>query len=223
MKHIATIYTDLPEKFGVPRQSGLVEELTGKIIFNPPYNAKEAFDGIEEYSHLWVLWEFSENIRSEFSPTVRPPRLGGEQKKGVFATRSPFRPNPIGLSCVKLLGVEQSQKYGTVLKVGGVDMKNGTPIYDIKPYIYSDIRPNAAQGFAQKYKDYALDVLFPQELLAKIPPEKQAGILGILRQDPRPAYQNDSERVYGVAYCDFNVKFTVDNKTLTVTAVEARL
>ena len=135
MKPIGKIYTPLPEKFGAPRQSGLVEELEGKIILDSPYNVKEAFDGIEEFSHLWILWQFSDSIRDEFSPTVRPPRLGGEKRKGVFATRSPFRPNNIGLSCVKLIKVEQTKEHGTVLTVGGVDIKSGTPIYDIKPYI----------------------------------------------------------------------------------------
>lgn len=217
MKAIATIYTDLPEKFGVPRQAGNVPELIGKIIFNEPYNVKEAFDGIEEYSHLWILWSFSESIRDEFSPTVRPPRLNGNKRKGVFATRSPFRPNNIGLSSVKLERVEHTKDNGTVLYVSGVDMMNGTPVFDVKPYIaYTDSHPDAKGSFAEKFKDYSLDVDFPEELLNKIPKEKRGGIIGVLSQDPRPAYQNDSERIYGVRYLNFDVKFKVCESTLTV-------
>ena len=217
MKIIGTIYTDLPEKFGVPRQTGAVPELIGKIIFNAPYNVKEAFDGIEEYSHLWILWSFSESIRDDFSPTVRPPRLNGNKRKGVFATRSPFRPNNIGLSCVKLERVEHTKDNGVVLYVSGVDMKNGTPVFDIKPYIaYTDSHPDAQCSFAETFKDYSLDVDFPQELIDRIPKEKRNGIVGVLSQDPRPAYQNDSERIYGVRYLNFDVKFRVNKKALTV-------
>ncbi|MGN0534337.1 MAG: tRNA (N6-threonylcarbamoyladenosine(37)-N6)-methyltransferase TrmO [Eubacterium sp.] len=220
MKIIARIYTDLPEKFGVPRQSGLVEELTGKIVFEPEYRAPEALEGIEEFSHLWLLWQFSESIREEFSPTVRPPRLGGEKRKGVFATRSPFRPNPIGLSCVKLIRTEKTVNDGTVLWVSGTDMISGTPIYDIKPYItYTDSRPDAVQGFAQEFTDYSLDVEFSEGLLCRLPQDKRAGIMGILKQDPRPAYQHDSERIYGVRYAGFDVRFKVDGTHLTVTDV----
>ncbi len=221
MKPIGKIYTDLPEKFGIPRQSGIVDELVGKIIFDKPYNVKEAFEGIEEFSHLWILWEFSDNKRSEFSPTVRPPRLGGEKRKGVFATRSPFRPNNIGLSCVKLLNVEYTKENGTVLTVGGVDMKSGTPIFDIKPYItYADCHPDAKSSFADEHKNDELEVEISDDLLKKIPENKQVALLKILKQDPRPAYQNDPERIYGLSFCDMNIKFKVNGKKLTVTDIE---
>lgn len=220
MKIIAKIQTDMSDKFGIPRQSGIVKELTGKIIFEPEFRVKEALNGIEEFSHLWLLWEFSENKRDSWSPTVRPPRLGGEKRKGVFATRSPFRPNPIGMSCVKLERVEYTKALGPIIYVSGVDLMNGTPIYDIKPYItYTDCVPDAVQGFAEEYKNYALNVDFPQELLDRIPKEKQSALIGILRHDPRPAYQNTSDRIYGVRYMNFDVHFKVKNDTLTVTVI----
>lgn len=223
MKIIAKIKTDMPDKFGVPRQSGIVGELTGKIVFEPEYRVKEALNGLEEFSHLWLLWEFSENKRKSWSPTVRPPRLGGETRKGVFATRSPFRPNPIGLSCVKLEKIEYAKQFGPLIYVSGVDMVNNTPIYDIKPYItYTDSRPEAVQGFAEKYKDYELKVLFPQKLLDSIPKEKQAGIIGILKHDPRPAYQDSPERIYGVRYLNYDVHFKVKTNVLTVTDIEIK-
>lgn len=221
MNPIGKIYTDLPDKFGVPRQSGLVKDLTGKIVFEPEYSVKEAFEGIEEFSHLWILWEFSENVREKFSPTVRPPKLNGNKRKGVFATRSPFRANPIGLSCVKLEKIEYTKDKGTILYVSGIDMKNETPIYDIKPYItYTDSHPEAIQGFAENYKDYEIEVVFPEHLLDIIPSEKQAGIIGILKQDPRPAYQNDPDRIYGVKYMNFDVHFRVENNILTVIKID---
>lgn len=217
MKIIAKIKTDMPDKFGVPRQSGIVEELTGKIIFEPEYRVREAVRGLEEFSHLWVIWQFSENLRSSWSPTVRPPRLGGEIRKGVFATRSPFRPNPIGLSCVKIEKIEFTKELGPVIIVSGVDMTDDTPIYDIKPYItYTDSRPDAKQSFAGDFIDYGLKVDFPEKLLSLIPDEKQAGIIGILRHDPRPAYQDSPDRVYGVRYLDFDVHFKVKDNILTV-------
>lgn len=217
MKIIAKIKTDMPDKFGVPRQSGIVEELTGKIIFEPEYRVREAVRGLEEFSHLWVIWQFSENLRSSWSPTVRPPRLGGEIRKGVFATRSPFRPNPIGLSCVKIEKIEFTKELGPVISVSGVDMTDGTPIYDIKPYItYTDSRPDAKQSFAGDFIDYGLKVDFPEKLLSLIPDEKQAGIIGILKHDPRPAYQDSPDRVYGVRYLDFDVHFKVKDNILTV-------
>lgn len=217
MKIIAKIKTDMPDKFGVPRQSGIVEELTGKIIFEPEYRVREAVRGLEEFSHLWVIWQFSENLRSSWSPTVRPPRLGGEIRKGVFATRSPFRPNPIGLSCVKIEKIEFTKELGPVISVSGVDMTDGTPIYDIKPYItYTDSRPDAKQSFAGDFIDYGLKVDFPEKLLSLIPDEKKAGIIGILRHDPRPAYQDSPDRVYGVRYLDFDVHFKVKDNILTV-------
>lgn len=220
MKIIAKIQTDMSDKFGIPRQSGIVKELTGKIIFEPEFRVKEALNGIEEFSHLWLLWEFSENKRDSWSPTVRPPRLGGEKRKGVFATRSPFRPNPIGMSCVKLERVEYTKALGPIIYVSGVDLMNGTPIYDIKPYItYTDCVPEAVQGFAEEYKNYALNVDFPQELLDRIPKEKQTALIGILRHDPRPAYQNTPDRIYGVRYMNFDVHFKVKNDTLTVTDI----
>ena len=217
MKIIAKIKTDMPDKFGAPRQSGIVEELTGKIIFEPEYRVREAVRGLEEFSHLWVIWQFSENLRSSWSPTVRPPRLGGEIRKGVFATRSPFRPNPIGLSCVKIEKIEFTKELGPVISVSGVDMTDDTPIYDIKPYItYTDSRPDAKQSFAGDFIDYGLKVDFPEKLLSLIPDEKQAGIIGILRHDPRPAYQDSPDRVYGVRYLDFDVHFKVKDNILTV-------
>lgn len=217
MKIIAKIKTDMPDKFGVPRQSGIVEELTGKIIFEPEYRVREAVRGLEEFSHLWIIWQFSENLRNSWSPTVRPPRLGGEIRKGVFATRSPFRPNPIGLSCVKIEKIEFTKELGPVISVSGVDMTDGTPIYDIKPYItYTDSRPDAKQSFAGDFIDYGLKVDFPEKLLSLIPDEKQAGIIGILRHDPRPAYQDSPDRVYGVRYLDFDVHFKVKDNMLTV-------
>ena len=220
MKIIAKIQTDMSDKFGIPRQSGIVKELTGKIIFEPEFRVKEALNGIEEFSHLWLVWEFSENKRDSWSPTVRPPRLGGEKRKGVFATRSPFRPNPIGISCVKLEKVEYTKALGPIIYVSGVDLMNGTPIYDIKPYItYTDCVPEAVQGFAEEYKNYALNVDFPQKLLDRIPKQKQSALIGILSHDPRPAYQNTPDRIYGVRYMNFDVHFKVDNNTLTVTNI----
>lgn len=220
MKIIAHIYNDFPEKFGIPRQSGLVKGLTGTIIFEKEYRVREALEGIEDFSHLWLIWQFSENLRDNWSPTVRPPRLGGEKRKGVFATRSPFRPNPVGLSCVKLEEVQHTDKYGTVLIVSGIDLMNGTPIYDIKPYIaYCDSVPEASEGFARDVKDYELKVNFDDCLLKKIPEDKQKALIGILKQDPRPAYHNDSERIYGVKFADFDIKFKVDKDVLTVVDV----
>ncbi|MGN1421568.1 MAG: tRNA (N6-threonylcarbamoyladenosine(37)-N6)-methyltransferase TrmO [Eubacterium sp.] len=217
MKVIAHIYDDFPDKFGIPRQSGIVKELTGTIIFEKEYRIKEALEGIDDFSHLWLIWQFSENLRDSWSPTVRPPRLGGEKRKGVFATRSPFRPNPIGLSCVKLEEVRNTDKYGEVLIVSGIDLMNGTPIYDIKPYIaYCDSVPEALEGFAKDVKDYELTVNFDSDLLKKIPEDMQKAVIGILKQDPRPAYHNDPERLYGVKYADFDIKFKVGGNVLTV-------
>lgn len=217
IKPIAKIKTDMPDKFGIPRQSGIVKELSGEIIFEPEYRVKESLQGIEEFSHLWLLWEFSENKRRSWSPTVRPPRLGGEKRKGVFATRSPFRPNPIGLSCVRLERIEYTKELGPVIYVSGVDLMNDTPIYDIKPYItYTDSIPDAVQGFAEDYKSYGLEVTCSRDLLNIIPESKQAGLLGILKHDPRPAYQNNPDRIYGVRYMSFDVHFRVNHKNLTV-------
>ena len=195
LKVIARIYTDFGEKFGVPRQSGLVPELTGKIIFEPEYRVPEALSGIEGYSWLWLLWEFSESPRNKWSPTVRPPRLGGNKKAGVFATRSPFRPNPVGMSSVKIEDIQLQTDEGPVIIVSGIDMMNGTPIYDIKPYLpHVDCHPEALGGFSGQFKDYRLKVECARELLVCFPPDKREALLGVLAQDPRPAYQNDPER-----------------------------
>lgn len=220
MKQIATVYTDFPTKFGVPRQSGLIEELKGKIIFEPKYRQPEAFGGLEEYSHIWVLWEFSLAERENWSATVKPPRLGGKTHVGVFATRSPFRPNPIGLSCVKLDGIEFTKKYGPVLHIAGIDMVDNTPVYDIKPYLpYVDAYPGARGGFGENVKDYELEVVFDEELLARLPGEKQQGAIKFLRQDPRPSHQNRPDRIYKTAYAGRDIHFTVKEGRLTVVDV----
>lgn len=217
---IAHIRTDFSSKFGIPRQSGLVDELEATIVFEPEYRSPDALRGIEEYSHLWLLWQFSECMDKEWSPTVRPPRLGGNKRMGVFATRSPFRPNPIGLSSIKLLGIEKTEKYGFILRVAGADLLDGTPIYDIKPYLpYVDSHPEASNGFALNEKEGCLSVEFPDELLKKIPPEKQAALKAVLAQDPRPAYQNEPERIYGIEFAGFDVRFKVDGNNLTVVGV----
>lgn len=216
MKVIAFIETDFPEKFGIPRQSGLVPELTGKIVFEPEYRNMDAVRGLEEYSHIWLLWEFEEVERDHWSPTVRPPRLGGNQRMGVFATRSPFRPNPIGLSSVKLekIAIEEN---GPVIYVSGIDMRNHTPIYDIKPYLpHVDSHPDARSGFAGEVKDYGLQVDFPSNLLDKIPVSKREACIRMLEQDPRPAYQKDPDRKYGVNFAGYNIIFKVQEQTLTV-------
>lgn len=221
IKQIATVYTDFPTKFGVPRQSGLIEELKGKIIFEPKYRQPEAFKGLEEYSHIWVLWEFSLAERKDWSATVKPPRLGGKTHMGVFATRSPFRPNPIGLSCVKLDGIEFTPKYGPVLHILGIDMVDKTPVYDIKPYLpYADAYPQAKGGFGETVKDYELEVEFDRALLERIPPEKREGAQAFLRQDPRPSHQNQPERVYKIAYAGRDIHFVVQNGKLTVVDVK---
>ena len=220
MKIIAHIRTDFPQKFGIPRQSNLVEELVGRIVFTPEYRNADALRGIEDYDYLWLLWQFEGVERGTWSPTVRPPRLGGEMRMGVFATRSPFRPNPIGLSSVKLLGVEET-KEGVTLLVAGADLRDNTPIYDIKPYLaYVDSHPGARSGFAEEKAGYALAVIFPEELLQKVPSEKQKALVAVLKQDPRPAYHEDMTRIYGVAFAGFNVRFFVDHGVLTVVEVE---
>ncbi len=218
---IAHIHTDFTSKFGIPRQSGLVEELEATIIFEPEYRNPDALRGIDEYSHLWLLWQFSECTDKEWTPTVRPPRLGGNKRMGVFATRSPFRPNPIGLSSVRLIGVEKTEKYGCVLRVAGADLLDGTPIYDIKPYLpYVDSHPEASNGFALDEKKGQLTVEFSDKLLKKIPPEKQAALIAVLAQDPRPGYQDIPERIYGIEFAGFDVRFTVADKTLAVVEIK---
>lgn len=216
LKIIAHIRTDFPEKFGVPRQSGLVKELTGRIIFEPEYRNMDALRGITDYDYLWLLWQFEGVERKKWSPTVRPPRLGGEIHMGVFATRSPFRPNPIGLSSVKLEAVEQTAE-GPVLVVSGIDLRDNTAIYDIKPYLpYVDSHPGVRGGFAEERAGYSLEVVFPEELLKKIPRQKHKAVIEVLKQDPRPAYHEDEERQYGMAFAGFNVRFRVVNGVLTV-------
>ena len=217
MKTIAHIETDFPTKFGIPRQSGIIPSLQGRIVFEPEYRNAEAVRGLEEFSHIWLVWEFSEAVRDTWSPTVRPPRLGGNVRKGVFATRSPFRPNPIGLSSVKLERIEIDPKLGPILYVSGADLMDGTPIYDIKPYIaYTDSHPEAVSGFASKPAEYLLEVDFPENLLSKIAPEKRETLISVLAHDPRPQYQDDPERVYGMEFGGMEVKFRVENEQLTV-------
>ena len=218
---IARMHSDFATKFGIPRQSGLVEELRSTIVFEPEYRNNDALRGIEDFSHLWIIWQFSEAVRQGWSPTVRPPRLGGNTRMGVFATRSPFRPNNLGLSCVRLLDVEHTEKYGTVLHVGGADLMDGTPIFDIKPYIpYSDCKPDASGGFTDQAADFLLTVDFPAELLKKLPEQKREAAIGVLSHDPRPSYQKNEERVYGLTFAGFNIRFMVRDKLLTVLAVE---
>ena len=218
---IARMKSDFESKFGIPRQSGLVEELESLVVFEPEYRNPDALRGLEGFSHVWLIWEFSKAVREEWSPTVRPPRLGGNVRLGVFATRSPFRPNPIGLSCVKLLGIEQQPGLGTVLRVAGADLMDGTPIFDIKPYVpYADAHPGAASGFAGPDGGKVLEVDFPAELLKKVPEGKRSALAGVLAHDPRPQYQADPERVYGLGFAGLNVRFTVRDDRLTVVGVE---
>lgn len=221
MKVIGHIRTDFPSKFGIPRQSGLIDGLKGKIILEPEYRNPQVYKGIEQFSHIWLLWEFSEAKKEHWSATVKPPRLGGKTRMGVFATRAPFRPNNIGLSCVKLDRVEMDEKDGPVLWVAGVDLLDGTPIYDIKPYIpLTDCHPEASEGYTKETKIHELKVEFPEELLNQYPEEKRQAVLGILAQDPRPTYFQDPERVYGVPFAGFDVKFKVDGDTLVVCGLE---
>lgn len=220
MKTIARIHTDFPQKFGIPRQSGLVEELEGKIIFEPEYRSPDAVKGLEKFDYIWLLWEFDVPDRENWAATVKPPRLGGNTTMGVFATRSPFRPNHVGLSCVRLKSVELTEK-GPVITVAGADLRDGTSIYDIKPYLaYTDSHPNAKSGFADEVYDYGLKVVFPEDLLAIIPKEKQAAIIKVLEQDPRPQYQEDPDRRYGVAFTGFDVRFKVKDDVLTVVEID---
>ena len=222
MKTIARIHTDFPTKFGIPRQSGIIPSLQGKIVFEPEYRNAEAVRGLEEFSHIWLLWEFSEAVRDSWSPTVRPPRLGGNVRKGVFATRSPFRPNPIGLSSVRLEKVDIDPQLGPVLYVSGADLMDGTPIYDIKPYIaYTDSHPDAVSGFASTPAEYLLDVDFPEALLQQVPEKQRESLIEVLAHDPRPQYQDDPERVYGMEFGGMEVKFKVEGCRLVVVQIEA--
>ena len=217
---IARMHSDFATKFGIPRQSGLVDELRSTIVFEPEFRNPDALRGIEDFSHLWIIWQFSEAVRQGWSPTVRPPRLGGNTRMGVFATRSPFRPNNLGLSSVKLLGVEHTEKYGTVLHVGGADLMDGTPIFDIKPYIaYGDSHPDAKGGFTDTAGEFLLHVNFPEELLQILPEDKRSAAVGVLSHDPRPSYQRKPGRIYGLTFAGFDIRFTVEESTLTVVEV----
>ena len=217
---IAKMRSDFPTKFGIPRQSGLAENLRSTIVFEPKYRNADALRGLEDFSHLWIIWQFSEAVRGEWSPTVRPPRLGGNTRMGVFATRSPFRPNSIGLSCVKLIGLEETADKGTVIHVAGADLMDGTPILDIKPYIpYCDAHPDALGGFTTKAGDFLLKVDFPTQFLKMLPQDKQDAVLEVLSHDPRPSYQADPDRLYGLPFAGFDIRFTVKNETLYVKEV----
>lgn len=220
IKTIAHMKSDFPTKFGIPRQSGLVNELESFIVFEPEFRNPDALRGIEGYSHLWLIWQFSEAVRPDWSPTVRPPRLGGNTRMGVFATRSPFRPNALGLSCVKLLGLEETESFGTVIHVAGADLMDGTPIFDIKPYIpYGDCHPEATGGFTDTAEDFLLNVVFPDEFLTKLPESKRQAAIGILSHDPRPSYQRSPNRVYGLQFAGFDIHFQVDSNILKVVNV----
>ena len=223
IRPIARMRSDFATKFGIPRQSGLVEQLRSTIVFEPEFRNPDALRGIEEFSHLWLIWQFSEAVRQGWSPTVRPPRLGGNTRMGVFATRSPFRPNNLGLSSVRLLGVEQTKDFGMVLHVGGADLMDGTPIFDIKPYIpYGDCHMDATGGFTDRAGEFLLDVDFPRELLEKLPPDKREAAKAVLSHDPRPSYQRNEDRIYGMTFAGQDIRFTVRENTLTVTEVTPR-
>jgi tRNA-Thr(GGU) m(6)t(6)A37 methyltransferase TsaA len=216
LRPVARVRSGFPAKFGIPRQSGLVPELRARVVFEPEFRNADALRGIEGFSHLWLIWQFSEAVRDTWSPTVRPPRLGGNARMGVFATRSPFRPNPIGLSCVKLEGLGQEEGLGTVLYISGADLLDGTPIYDIKPYIpYADAHPDARGGFAAAPAE-TIPVDCPEELLSLLPPQQAKALLGVLSQDPRPGYQDDPGRIYGMDFADWDVRFRVSDGVLTV-------
>ena len=218
---IAHIRSDFSTKFGIPRQSGLVRQLRATIVFEPEFRNADALRGMEGFSHLWLIWQFSEAVRTGWSPTVRPPRLGGNTRMGVFATRSPFRPNNLGLSCVTFLGLEETEEWGTVIHVGGADLMDGTPIFDIKPYIpYADCQPDALGGFTDTAGDFLLQVDFPAQLIKMLPQDKREAAVEVLSHDPRPSYQRKPGRVYGLTFAGFNIRFTVEENTLTVIGVE---
>ena len=220
IRPIAYMKSDFPTKFGIPRQSGLVDSLRSTIVFEPAYRNPDALRGLEDFSHIWLIWQFSEAVRTDWTPTVRPPRLGGNTRMGVFATRSPFRPNSLGLSCVRIVGLEQTEENGTVIHVAGADLMDGTPIFDIKPYIpYGDCHPEALGGFTATAGDFLLKVDFPQALLEKLPKEKQEATLELLSHDPRPSYQALPDRIYGLSFAGFDIRFSVDNNTLYVKEV----
>ena len=224
MKIIAKMQSDFSSKFGIPRQSGLVNDLTSTIIFEPEYRNSDALRGLEAFSHLWIIWQFSEAVRDGWSPTVRPPRLGGNTRMGVFATRSPFRPNEIGLSCVRILSIEQTKDFGAVIHVAGADLLNGTPIFDIKPYIpYADCHPEATGGFTDQADSFLLDVHIPYWLLDKVSEDKRNALSGVLSHDPRPSYQRDPDRIYGLDFSGYNIRFRVEDGILTVLDIEKTL
>ena len=217
IKIIARMKSDFATKFGIPRQSGLVPSLRSTIVFEPEFRNSDALRGLEDFSHLWIIWQFSEAVRTQWSPTVRPPRLGGNTRMGVFATRSPFRPNSLGLSSVEIVGLENTSEYGTVIHVAGADLMDGTPIFDIKPYIpYSDCHTDATGGFTDSAYDFLLTVNFPPELLSKIPANKQEAVVAVLSHDPRPSSQEDSDRMYGLNFAGYDIRFTVKDSILTV-------
>ena len=221
LRPIARIQSDFSEKFGIPRQSGLVEALRARVVFAPEYRVREAFRGMEGFTHIWLVWGFSQNVEAGWSPTVRPPRLGGNVRMGVFATRSPFRPNPIGLSCVELLAVDYDAPDGPALVVGGADLLDGTPIFDVKPYVpHADCRPQARGGFADAHREDRLAVDFPPQLEALVPPDKREALRGVLAGDPRPSYQRDPQRLYGLGFAGLQVRFTVEDGVLHVRQVE---
>ena len=223
LKVIAHIHTAFPTKFGIPRQSGLVDSLRGEVIFTPEYRNADAVRGLEDFSYIWLVWQFSGAVRNNWSPTVRPPRLGGNTRMGVFATRSPFRPNPLGLSSVKLEAIEHRPDVGPVLIVRGADLMDGTPIYDIKPYIpYADCHPDASEGFTGQTRMHLLQVEFPPTLMAQVPEADRDALTGVLASDPRPSYQHDPERVYGMEFAGLEVHFRVDGEVLTVTGIGRR-
>lgn len=218
---IARMHSDFPEKFGIPRQSGLVNELESTIVFEPEYRNDDALRGLEEFSHLWIIWQFSKAVRNDWSPTVRPPRLGGNTRMGVFATRSPFRPNHIGLSSVRILGLEKTEKYGTVIRVAGADLMDGTPIFDVKPYIpYCDSHPDAAGGFTDTAGSFILKVDISDEQMSNFPENKRNALLELLSHDPRPSYQQDPDRIYGLAFSGHNIRFKVYDGILTVLDID---
>ena len=221
VKPIAYIYTDFDEKFGLPRQSGLIEKLTGRIVFEPEYRYAEALRELDGFSHIWLIWQFSENVNAEFSPTVRPPRLGGNKRVGVFASRSPFRPNSLGLSAVKIEKIDYNCENAPVIFVSGIDMKSGTPVFDIKPYIpVADCIPDAAEGFTAGTKDYEIAVECDENLIKKLPEDKRDLLIEILKNDPRPSYKADEQRVYGLSFAGYNISFEADGKKLKVTEIE---
>lgn len=220
LKTIARMRSDFPEKFGIPRQSSLVEGLVSTVIFEEAYRNPDALRGLEEFSHIWLIWGFSENQRTGWSPTVRPPRLGGNVRKGVFATRAPFRPNPLGLSCVEIDRIEIHPELGPLIRVLGADLMDGTPIYDIKPYIpYADSRPDALGGFASGPPESQLAVHFKEDVSALLSPDTEGTLRALLAQDPRPPYQRNPARVYGMAFQDWELKFSVDGEELTVLSI----